>query len=106
MLGLALWITECYCTCGNVWTHSYPILRGDGALGGTPGPKEERELPLTHILTSKRSFTHCFSCVPPNLGVGWEAAAVQTAAKGPGSRGGYSTRSRAPDLSLIEKDIF
>jgi hypothetical protein len=95
MPNLLLQITDCRCSCGNNWTHSYPLLTTpSGAIGGTPGPREEAKGQVIHLLHSSRHFHHCFRCAPLGLGVGWQRLAEQTASPS------------KPNLASLEDEIF
>ena len=115
--GLALWIVDCECGCGNTWTHSYPLLYGPGLIGGTPLPGEASRLNVQRLIKSSRKFSCCFSCVPVGLDAIWtvkpraplEGSSVGE--NGPGDRSGR--RPRKPSTSLsdqalsdLEKDLF
>lgn len=90
--ALCLHIEEYSCSCGNRWTHSYPLLYGNGHYGGTPGPKEENTLPLARVTSSSRTTSHCFRCVPVGTPRGYAPAP--------------KARAAIPSLSSIEDSIF
>ncbi len=70
---LHLNIISCSCRCGNKWTHSHPWLSHStaGYLGGTPSPQQEEKLHATSYENTRWTVSHCFRCVPLQLGVGW-----------------------------------
>lgn len=78
---LCLHVTEYLCRCSNRWTHSYPLLYGNGHYGGTPNPHEERTFPLTRVTTTSRTTLHCFRCIPVGTPRGWDAGPPRPAPK-------------------------
>lgn len=99
---LCLHIISCQCTCGNAWTHSRPLLAGQGMLGGTPGPLEEHRFPVTSLMRSQYHYSHCFRCAPLGLGEGWQAPALLPASLGAPKQTKPRTRITNPDEGIFD----
>jgi hypothetical protein len=88
---LHLEILQCSCSCGQRWTHSYPLAasRDKGLLGGTPNPQMLQKLQHESYTIHYRNFNGCFRCVSLQLSEGWTkplpegSFPVQAAPSGP-----------------------
>ena len=97
---LHLEILQCSCSCGQRWTHSYPLAAGsDGTLGGRPDP--QMQLKLTHrtMTVHHRQFNGCFRCVSLQLSEGWTKPLVESFQAQPSeARAAVAPKPSATDL--------
>lgn len=97
---LHLEILQCSCTCGQRWTHSYPLAANtqDGLLGGTPTPEMQLKLKVESYTLHYHHYESCWRCVPLQLSEGWTKPLPAEDFKEPGPQARPTTRPTAEDL--------